>query len=69
MSRNISHARVVVPPNSSERRIDYSYLPRVEGTARIVRLVESSEPRYSYDTRRLQDLRCPICGRFACGGC
>ena len=41
----------------------------IESTDEFVRLADVKELLAPYSASRFKDLRCPICGRFVCGGC
>lgn len=70
MSQIVSNVKEIITPNTATARaIDDGYFGRVESADAFVRLAEEKEVLASYGTRRFKDLRCPICGRFACGGC
>lgn len=41
----------------------------IESARGYVPLLEATELLAPYRARRFKDLRCPVCGHFACGGC
>jgi hypothetical protein len=41
----------------------------VDGAGGFVPLLDAAELLAPYRARRFKDLRCPVCGHFACGGC
>jgi hypothetical protein len=70
MTQIVSHFEELIAPNTATARaIDKGNLRRVENTDAFVRLFEVRESVASNGERRFKDLPCPICGRFACGGC
>jgi len=63
----IAQHRPLLPTNSvTAQIIDDSH---VDGNDEIVRLIDAKGLLAPYGAGRFEDLRCPICGHFACGGC
>jgi len=69
MSQIVWYTKEIIPPNTPAQRIHDGDFDSAEYAAKLVRLIEAKEVLRPYTARRLKDLRCPVCGRYACGGC
>jgi len=70
MSQIVSHFKEAIALNTGTvQPIDDSYRGSLKNTDAHVLSVEAKEILVPYSARPFKELRCPICGRLACGGC